>query len=102
MLNKMKIYFNKQIIKPSSYFIFFLSLVSISSVLLNAQESYLRDIQIENSTKSSQQSSDLPSNPFELVEMIRRANSMNDATKPSDAIDDALKSFDMIEEREKL
>ena len=102
MLNKMKIYFNKPIIKPSSYFIFFLSLVSISSVLLNAQESYLRDIQIENSTKSSQQSSDLPSNPFELVEMIRRANSMNDATKPSDAIDDALKSFDMIEEREKL
>ena len=102
MLNKMKIYFNKPIIKPSSYFILFLSLVSISPNLLNAQESYLRDIQIENSTKPNQQSSDLPSNPFELVEMIRRANSMNDATKPSDAIDDALKSFDMIEEREKL
>ena len=41
---------------------------------------------------------DLPTNPFEIVDMLRRANSMNDATKPSDAIDDAIKSFDMINE----
>ena len=41
----------------------------------------------------------IPTNPFELVEMIRRANSMNDATKPSDAIDDALKSFNSLEEK---
>ena len=34
--------------------------------------------------------------------MIRKANSMNDATEPSDAIDDALKSFNMIDEKEKL
>jgi len=27
---------------------------------------------------------------------------MNDATKPSDAIDDALKSFNKIEEKENL
>ena len=47
-------------------------------------------------------SSDLPTNPFEIVEMIRRANSMNDATKPSVAIDDALKSFNEIEEKENL
>ena len=32
---------------------------------------------------------DLPTNPFEIIDRIRRANSMNDATKPSDAIDDA-------------
>ena len=31
--------------------------------------------------------------------MIRRQNSMNDATNPSDAIDDALKSFDSWEEK---
>ena len=41
---------------------------------------------------------DFPTNPFEVVDMIRRANSMNDATKPSVAIDDAIKSFDMINE----
>jgi len=39
-----------------------------------------------------------PTNPFEIVDMIRRSNSMNDATKPSDAIDEAIKSFDMIKE----
>ena len=42
---------------------------------------------------------DFPINPFELVEMIRRQNSMNDATHPSDAIDDALKSFNSLEEK---
>ena len=41
----------------------------------------------------------IPTNPFELVEMIRRQNSMSDATNPSDAIDDALKSFKSLEEK---
>tara|TARA_Y100000589_G_scaffold332073_1_gene389016 strand:+ start:1204 stop:1500 length:297 start_codon:yes stop_codon:yes gene_type:complete len=65
---------------------------------LYSQESYkLNDIEINNSTKSGPENNlDIPSNPFQLVEMIRRANSMNDATNPSDAIDEALKSFDMI------
>ena len=47
-------------------------------------------------------SSALPTNPFELVEMIRRQNSMNDATDPSDAIDDALKSFNSLEENQEI
>ena len=51
------------------------------------------------STKLKEDSSVLPTNPFELVEMIRRRNSMNDATNPSDAIDDALKSFESLEEK---
>ena len=45
---------------------------------------------------------DLPSNPFEIVDKIRRVNSMNDATKPSKAIDEALKSFDMIKEEKQM
>ena len=63
-----------------------------------AQESYQFDeIEINASTKSDENSGlDFTSNPFELVEMIRKANSMNDATSPSDAIDDAIKSFDLI------
>ena len=36
------------------------------------------------------------------AEKLRRANSMNDATKPSDAIDDALRLFNNIEEKENL
>ena len=38
-------------------------------------------------------------NPFEVVEMIRRYNSLNDATNPSDALDDAIKSFNSLEEK---
>ena len=95
----MKIYFNKSIKRSTSFLILVSTLFGFKANLLNAQESYLKDIQIESSTKPNENNLDL-SNPFEIVEMIRRANSMNDATKPSDAIDDALKSFDMIEEKE--
>ena len=45
---------------------------------------------------------DLPTNPFEIIDRLRRANSMNDATKPSDAIDEAIKSFDMIKEEKQI
>ena len=41
-------------------------------------------------------------NPFEIVDMIKRSNSMNNATNPSDAIDEALKSFDMIKEDKQI
>jgi len=56
-------------------------------------------LQIESSTKIDDDSSGLPNNPFEIVEMIRRSNSLNDATNPSDAIDDALDSFNSLEEK---
>ena len=98
----MKIDFKKHISKPTKFFILFISLLSIRMTLLSAEESYLRDIEIDSSTKSDNNSTDLPTNPFEIVEMIRRANSMNDATNPSDAIDDALKSFNKNEDKENL
>ena len=65
-----------------------------------AQESYkLNEIEINRTSNFEGEGDlDLPTNPFEIVDMLRRANSMNDATKPSDAIDDAIKSFDMINE----
>ena len=74
-------------------------MINFKTNLSIAEESYLKDIQINSSTKSDGKSSDLPSNPFQIVEMIRRANSMEDSTNPSDAIDDALRSFDMIENK---
>tara|TARA_B100001287_G_scaffold241056_1_gene215787 strand:- start:144 stop:365 length:222 start_codon:yes stop_codon:yes gene_type:complete len=65
-----------------------------------AQESYkLNEIEINRTTNlEDEDDPDLPTNPFEIVDRIRRANSMNDATKPSEAIDEALKTFDMIKE----
>ena len=67
--------------------------------LLKGEEIFFNQKEVDNSTKSEGNDNLLPTNPFELVEMIRRSNSMNDATKPSDALDDALKSFDMIKEK---
>ena len=65
---------------------------------LNA-EYLFEELEIDTSTKTEDDNSVLPTNPFELVEMIRRQNSMNNATNPSDAIDDALKSFNSLEEK---
>ena len=98
----MKFKLNNKIFGLAKNFIMLISLFNISSTLLNAEESYLKEIEIGSSTKLDTKGSSLPTNPFEIVEILRRANSMNDATKPSDAIDDALKSFNKIEEKESL
>ena len=98
----MKFNLNKKISRLGKVFIIFISFINIKTTLLSAEESYLNEIEIDSSTKFDTNNSALPTNPFEIVEMIRRANSMNDATKPSDAIDDALKLFNKIEEKESL
>ena len=71
-------------------------LISLKGNFLNA-EYLFEELEIDTSTKTDENSSAIPTNPFELVEMIRRQNSLNDATNPSDAIDDALKSFNSSE-----
>ena len=93
----MKIYFFKNLSKKVSLVVFLMSLISLKSNFLNA-EYFSEELQVESSTKSEEDSSVLPTNPFEIVEMIRKYNSLNDATNPSDAIDDALKSFNNLEE----
>jgi len=95
----MKNYFCKSVFKLITSVIFFTLLITLKSDYLNA-ENLFEELEIDTSTKVEKDSSVIPTNPFELVEMIRRYNSMNDATKPSDAIDDALKSFDSFEENE--
>ena len=91
-------YFFKNLSKPISFLISFTLLIIFRGDYVNA-EYLFEELEIDTSTKTNEDSSVLPTNPFELVEMIRRANSMNDATKPSDAIDDALKSFNSLEEK---
>ena len=92
----MKIYFFKKLSIPIHLVVFLSSLISLKGDFLNA-EYLFEDFQIDSSTKSAEDSSVIPTNPFELVEMIRRNNSLNDATNPSDAIDDALESFYSLE-----
>ena len=94
----MKNNFCKSLPIPITFVISFILLTSLKSDYLHAQDLFGK-LEINSSTKTDQDSSDFPTNPFEIVEMIRRQNSMNDATNPSDAIDDALKSFISLEEK---
>ena len=98
----MKFKFNLHLSKSAKMFILFFSFLNFDSTFLIAEDTFLNEIEINSSTKLETNTSDLPTNPFEIVEMLRRANSMNDATEPSDAIDDALKSFNKIEKKENL
>ncbi|AIQ94553.1 hypothetical protein [Prochlorococcus sp. MIT 0604] len=97
----MKNYFFKTLPKPVNFVIFFILLISLKGDYLNA-EYLFEELEIDTSTKTEDDSSVLPTNPFELVEMIRRRNSLNDATNPSDAIDDALESFNTLEEKQEI
>ena len=94
----MKNIFCKSLQIPIISVISFISLTSLKGDHLNAGDLFGK-LEIDNSTKTDEDSSVIPTNPFEIVEMIRRQNSMNDATNPSDAIDDALNSFNSLEER---
>ena len=78
--------------------IFFYSLgFFYSDLVFSSQENYFEEIEINNNTQDGTESyNSIPSNPFEIVDMIRRSNSMNDATSPSDAIDEAIKTFDNL------
>ena len=91
----MKNYFCKNLTKSITFLIL---LISLKGDYLNADYLF-EELEIDASTKREDDSSVLPTNPFELVEMIRRQNSMNNATNPSDAIDDALKTFNSLEEK---
>tara|TARA_Y100000991_G_scaffold187575_1_gene152623 strand:- start:672 stop:956 length:285 start_codon:yes stop_codon:yes gene_type:complete len=94
----MKIYSYENLSKPITLIIFLISIISFKGNLLKAE--YLsEELQIDSSTKSDDNESAIPTNPFELVEMIRRYNSLNDATNPSDALDNALEAFNNSEEK---
>ena len=95
----MKNYFCKSLSKPKTIVNFFILLISLKGDYLNA-EYLFKELDTDTSTKTEDDSSVIPTNPFELVEMIRRFNSMNDATNPTDAIDDALKSFNSLERKQ--
>ena len=95
----MKNYFCNIYPKSIPLLIFFILLIFLKGDFLNANEYLLDELEIDTSTKKDEKSSVIPTNPFELMEMLRRQSSMNDATNPSDAIDDALKSFNKLEDQ---
>ena len=94
----MKNYFCKNLVNFIPLIIFLIPLNFLKGYSLNA-EYLVEETLIDSSTKVDDDISGIPTNPFEIVEMLRKYNSMNDATNPSDALDDALKSFNRMEEK---
>ena len=97
----MKKYFYKNHFRSILLLFFLISLVPPKGNFLNA-EYLFEELEIDTSTKTDDNRSEIPTNPFEIVEMIRRRNSLNDAPKPSDAIDNALESFNNLEVEEEI
>ena len=69
-----------------------------NDLVLSSQENYFEEIELNSTQDGSESNKSIPTNPFEIVDMLRKANSMNDATVPSDAIDEAIRSFDNLKQ----
>ena len=93
--------FRKNLLQRKNLFIFALFLYSLgflyNDLAFSSQENYFEEMELNNNTQDGLESNNsIPTNPFELVDMLRKANSMNDATSPSDAVDEAIKTFDNL------
>ena len=93
--------FRKNLLHNKKLALFALFLYSLgffyNNLVFSSQENYFEELELNNSTQDGVNSNNsIPTNPFELVDRLRRANSMNDATSPSDAIDEAIKTFDNL------
>ena len=91
----------KNFLNRKNIFIFALFFYSLgffyNDLIFSSQENYLEEIELNNNTQDGFEiNSSIPTNPFEIVDMLRKANSMNDATSPSDAIDEAIRTFDNL------
>ena len=80
--------------------LFYFLVFGYKNLVFSSQENYFEEIESTNTKDGYEKSSTIPTNPFEIVDMIRRANSMNEATSPSDAIDEAIRSFDKLDLKE--
>ena len=68
-----------------------------NNLVFSSQENYFEELELNNNTQDEfERNNSIPTNPFEIVDMLRRANSLNDATSPSDALDEAIKTFDNL------
>ena len=100
---------NKKQSKSTNYKIECLICLFVTTNLLISYQAYsqeiynLNELEINRTINLEEENNlDFPTNPFEIIDKIRRVNSMNEATKPSDAIDEAIKSFDMIKEEKQI
>ena len=85
-------------IRKSGVFALFLYSLGFfyNNLVFSSQENYFEELELNNTKDGYQGDNVIPTNPFEMVDMIRKVNSMNDATSPSDAVDEAIKTFDNL------
>ena len=93
--------FKKNLLHRKKLFIVTLFLYSLgffyNDLVISSQENYFDEMELNNNTQDGFESNkSIPTNPFEIVDMLRNVNSLNDATSPSDAIDEAIKTFDNL------
>ena len=72
--------------------VFFSSHIKIAEVK-NYSTDEQRDI-FNTFKMEDQNDQDIPIDPFDLMNRLKRAGAMNDATTPSDALDEALNAFE--------
>ena len=75
--------------------VFYSRLVKIAE-LTNYSTDEKRDI-FKTFDTEDQNDQGFPIDPFDLMNRLKKAGAMNDATTPSDALDDALNAFDESE-----
>ena len=68
----MKNYSGKDFSRQIPFVIPLLALIFLKGDLLKAQDLYFEEIQIDTSTKADENSSGIPTNPFEIVGMKKK------------------------------
>ena len=106
-MEEMKNQFRYPCLRPLEAFVAVLSVVSLSSLVVlcpsYAQSGREGDLpqerEIQNTFSRDQKNGKLfdATNPMDFINRLRIATAMDNATSPSDAIDDALKALDSQE-----
>ena len=95
----MKYRFSQYFLILISWFVF--CFVYLGNHFILHGEEYIQEKERDNyKTFSSDDDVDssFPSNPMQIMDMIRENSSLEDATSPSDALDQALKLFNYQDE----
>ena len=67
------------------------------SEVKNYSTDYTKDIFSTFDTENEKDQG-LPIDPFDLMNRLKQAGAMNDATTPSDALDEAINAFDDLQD----
>ena len=67
-------------------------IAEVKNYLTDQQRDIFNTFEMED-----QNNQDIPIDPFDLMNRLKRAGAMNEATTPSDALDEALNAFDETE-----